>query len=170
MSRRLLYDARVSRALAAALTVGAVLWVALLFIAPSRPRCTLSAATYIAASFICHQQSARSFHLSDAQMPVCARCAGLYVSGAIGALLGWVFVARIGTGARRVLLLTAAVPTALTWGLEVLGIVPFSNAVRAFAALPLGLFAGWVFVLMLRYDAPLDGEQIHSSGTHARSV
>ena len=102
-------------------------------------------------------------------MPVCARCTGLYLSGAIGALLGWAGRARH-VRASRILLLAAAVPTAATWLLEILGVLPFSNAARFLAALPLGACAGWVFVRMLRYDADLNASEVHHSGSRPHNV
>ena len=39
-----------------------------------------------AAGRVCHQRPERSFHVAGVQLPVCARCTGLYVSGAAGAL------------------------------------------------------------------------------------
>lgn len=41
---------------------------------------------------ICHRISARSFFLADRQMPLCARCSGMY----LGALLGMLLQARLG--------------------------------------------------------------------------
>jgi len=51
-----------------------------------------AALAYRAGSVICHQQDARSLHPGGVRMPVCARCAGLYAGGALGALaaLAWV--------------------------------------------------------------------------------
>ena len=56
-------------------------------------------------------------------------------------------------------LIIAALPTALTLALEILGMMRFSNTARAIAALPLGAFAGWLFVRMLRYDSRLDAHK-----------
>jgi len=98
-------------------------------------------------------------------MPVCARCSGLYLSGAAGTLLGWRWRGRrrlMRTTRTRYLVFISAVPTAATFILEMLGIMPFSNASRAAAAAPLGAAAGWLFVRMLRYDAPFDGDEIHN--------
>jgi len=100
-------------------------------------------------------------------MPVCARCASLYAAGAVGALLAWGVAARDRTAGARAILLVAAIPTAATWTLEAAGLMPFSNAARAAAGVPLGLAAGWVFVGMLRYDAARDAHEIHD-GRHAR--
>ena len=161
------------RFLAAALTAAAILWGATILAAPSllaHPTWGPPVAVvYAGASRFCHQRPERSFHLDGAQMPVCARCAGLYLSGAAGALLAWLPFFRV--PARRsfseggkaeatvlnpkVALAIAALPTALTWTLEFAGIMAFSNASRALAALPLGVVAGGLFIRLLRYDSRL---------------
>jgi len=43
-------------------------------------------AVYGIGSLICHQLPERSFRLWTAQMPVCARCAGIYFGAAIAAI------------------------------------------------------------------------------------
>ena len=140
-----------SRVLAIGLTIAAVAWAIVIVAAPvvwhiERIAAPLSV-LYAAASRICHQRPERSFFVAGAQMPVCARCSGLYLAGAVGALIGWT--------ARRqprstALLVLAALPTAITFALEFVGIMHFSNIVRAVAALPLGIVAGYVFVAILR--------------------
>src|SRR5215213_929930 len=110
--------------------------------AMSRP----STVVYAAASRICHQKTDRSFAIAGIQMPVCARCSGLYLSGALGALAAWIRRVRGPITSIRPVLLAAALPTALTFGLEFLGILAFSNVMRAVAAVPLGVVAGWSFV------------------------
>ena len=138
--------------LALVLTLAAVLWAGTILLVPlaaeSAP--AITATVYAISSRICHQMPDRSFEVSGIQMPVCARCAGLYASGALGALLGWLVVSRIEVRRRQLLLLVAAAPTAITWTLEFVGIMAFSNVARAVAALPLGLVTGWVFVQLLR--------------------
>ena len=89
---------------------------------------------------------------------------------AAGLVLGWLAVARAGSRRARLTLAVAALPTALTWSIEAAGLAGFPNSTRTLAALPLGLAAGWVFVGMLRYDADLDGRQIHNSRSRARSI
>jgi uncharacterized membrane protein len=148
------------RLLAVLLTAGALLWTVTLFVAPlgldgSHPRLLrASALLYHGAGRICHQRSVRSFQFAGVQQPVCARCTGLYASGAAGALAAWVGARRrIAAPARsRAVLVIAAVPTALTVGLELSGLAHFSNAMRALSALPLGAAAGWVFVRSLRAE------------------
>jgi hypothetical protein len=76
------------------------------------------------------------------------------VSGAAGALAAWVGSRRrVAVPSRtRAVLVTAAIPTVVTVGLEMLGVAHPSNAARALSALPLGLAAGWVFVRSLRAE------------------
>jgi uncharacterized membrane protein len=150
----------VARLIAWGLTLGAVLWTATLFVAPAavlgtHPRLGLAAAlVYRGAGLICHQRPERSFHIGGVQQPVCARCAGLYVSGCFGALVAWAGAARARTPRRtRTLLAVAAIPTALTFGVELVGLAYPSNSLRAISALPLGAAAAWVFVQSLRAEA-----------------
>lgn len=146
------------RSLALFLTISGLLWSVLVLASPAwlarggGP--TLVAGTvYASASRFCHQQSERSFYRGGVQLPVCGRCTGLYVSGALGALLAWLpFRRRLG-GWDRSLLIACAVPTGLTWGLEAAGLASFGNEIRALAALPLGASGGWVFVRALRDEA-----------------
>ena len=153
------YNVSVGRALASVLTIGALAWSATLFIVPfaltSRdPRLVAAAAAvYSGAGLICHQRAERSFHLAGVQQPVCARCTGLYVSGAAGALVAALWRRpRVPRRARSLLALTA-VPTALTVALEFVGLVHPSNIVRALCALPLGGAGAWVFIQSLRAEA-----------------
>ena len=160
-----------TRVLASALTGGAVGWVLLVLAAPAAfgHDALSDAATflYAAGSQICHQLTDRSFAYGGVQLPVCARCFGLYLAGASGATLAWFGAPRPLPWARPALLV-AAIPTGVTWALEAGGLTGFSNIIRAVAALPLGGVAGWVFVQMLRYDAESHGREIHHSRTPAR--
>lgn len=157
------------RLLAPALTVAAVLWAVAIVGAPrvfaSPAVGPVAAAVYSGSARICHQRAERSFSTSGLQWPVCARCAGLYLSGAAGAVFGWFGIAGWSVSRARWLLGLTAMPTALTWSLEVAGLMPFSNTARALAALPFGVAAGWLFIRMLRYDSGLDARQVHSSRT-----
>ena len=159
------------RRAAAGLTLAALLWVCVLVASPiaiSRSTLTLPATlVYAASSRICHQRPERSFHLAGVQLPVCARCFGLYLSGAIGAAVVWGSRRRAGNGARAALAM-AALPTAVTWGLEVAGVAGFSNMTRAVAAVPLGIAAGWLLAQVLRYDFQLNGHEIHDGGASVR--
>lgn len=141
-----------------ALSAAAVLWALVLICAPfafrSPTLATPTAAVYAASSRICHQRPERSFHVAGLPLPVCARCTGIYLSAAIGALAVWA-AARPRRVSPRVALLVASAPTAATWLLEHVGGMPFSNITRAAAAIPLGAVAGWLFVGLLRYDSRL---------------
>ena len=140
--------------LAAALTIAASLWALVIVATPylaargSMPWGVLL--VYQLGSLICHQRPERSFHLAGVQMPVCARCFGLYAAGAAGLLIAW---AVRGTWARdraRMLLAMAAVPIALSVALEWAGAIATTNLFRTATALPLGFAAGLVAVAALR--------------------
>jgi uncharacterized membrane protein len=141
--------------LPAALTSVAVVWAALLLLAPLAPR--EAALVYDLAGRVCHQRADRSFHLAEVQLPVCARCSGLYASGAAAAVAAWLIRRRsvVAHDARAVRLLfaAAAAPTVATVAFEWLGLAAPSNLARAAAALPLGAAAGWIFVRMLLAEA-----------------
>ena len=122
-----------------------------------------AAAIYVVGGFVCHQQPPRSFYLWDTQMPVCARCSGLYVLAplGIGLALGnrrpradsrrsaeWGHPSW-STRVLRMVLLVAAVPTLVTVGAEVMGILHLTNLVRAVSAVPLGVSVTWVVGLAL---------------------
>jgi len=152
--------------------MGAVAWILLVVLAPGALGLdTVSGAAallYAAGSRICHQLTDRSFAFAGMQLPVCARCFGLYLSGAVAAVLAWFAAPRVMPWA-RIALAAAALPTGVTWALEAAGLAGFSNISRAGAALPLGGAAGWVFVQMLRYDAESHGREIHHRRPAARS-
>src|SRR5438093_145990 len=51
--------------------------------APSAAAQAFAFVVYRAGSVLCHQRPERSFHLFSMQMPVCARCTGIYAGGAL---------------------------------------------------------------------------------------
>jgi uncharacterized membrane protein len=140
-----------ARFIAVALTIGAVVWTALLVTATTQHGHASAWIVDGLASAVCHRRPSRSFRMDGRQFPVCARCAGLYLSGAVGALAGWIGRRRDPTRSRQLLFLSAA-PTALTIPIEWFGLSPLSNAIRAAAAVPLGAAAGWTFVRALRSE------------------
>jgi uncharacterized membrane protein len=123
-------------------------WLVLLVTAPILP-VPIAGALYAIGSHICHQRPDRSFHLLAAQLPVCARCAGIYAGAATGAS-----VAAVSTRIRelalqssaRVILVLGAVPTGVTLAFEWAGLWNGSNVARAAAGLPLGLVVVLVVV------------------------
>src|SRR4051812_17680383 len=95
----------------------------------SRPSAATSiygfaAGIYAVGQFVCHQLPARSFHLWGAQLPVCARCTGVYLGAAATAVSlavsRWRHLAEVpGTKAdAKTVLLLAMIPTALTLAFE----------------------------------------------------
>ena len=144
-------------------------WAVLLLLTPGwstlsgtgvgQGRVTVAALVRVAGAQVCHQRSERSFHLHGRPLPVCGRCTGLYIAGAVGLLAAstrrrrrertrtrteWPSWWPGKLDARAGHLVVAAVPTALTWLLEVAGAWNPGTPLRALAALPLGLTAGWL--------------------------
>lgn len=158
-----------------AYSIAAPGWVALLALGPfAATRVHASTAThafalavYFVGSLVCHQKPERSFHAWGAQLPVCARCTGIYVGAAMAAL----FVVRAlrhadaapaalkgGTTNQPVVqndrtidhlraqMFACALPTAATLVFEwTTGATP-SNAIRFAAGVPLGVFISWLIV------------------------
>jgi hypothetical protein len=133
---------------------------------------------YLAGSVLCHQLPARSFFLWGSQMPVCARCTGIYAGAAISALVAVgrrspkgfpppldidESELRRGTPKRlrreggaihgaRSALFVAVVPTAATLAYEwTTGQTP-ANWIRAAAGVPIGVVVAWI-VCGLRPEA-----------------
>lgn len=112
-----------------------------------------------AGSIVCHQLPDRSFFLDGRQLPVCARCTGLYLSGVVGTL-GWM-VWRAARGRhgmavphRTALLVVsaAAMPTLISYATGVTGVWDGSNVTRALLAAPLGLASGAVVAAVATKD------------------
>jgi uncharacterized membrane protein len=109
----------------------------------------VAVAVYGAGSIICHQLPGRTFHVWAAQMPVCARCTGIYAGAAMAAAVlltgtGHQAGGRTRIGADRLRVLAAALPTVATLLFEwSTGSTP-SNTVRALAGIPLGAAVAWV--------------------------
>ena len=157
--------------LRAAFIAAALSWAALLVAAPflaSRAHASALASALIVAvygigSLICHQLPERSYHLWAAQMPVCARCTGIYLGAVLGAVgarslqalgvrafqaseSGGRSAENLPPGRPRVLLLLAVTPSLATLAYEwTTGQMP-SNAVRAGAGIPIGLVVAWLVV------------------------
>ena len=134
------------------LAVAGFVWVALLLAAPVLAA-PLGAALYGIGAAICHQLPERSFHLAGSQLPVCARCIGIYLGAAAG--LTW------GRTWPRARVAAAAIPTAATVLLEAVGIWHPSNVTRMFAGVPLGAAAA---ALLISAVATLHYERCTPSG------
>jgi hypothetical protein len=151
-----------ARVISRAFRAGVIAWAALLPLAPfaavqpppAHAWYPLGFALYDIGRFICHQRPERSFFLWAVQMPVCARCTGIYVGAALAAAMlltgvppdatsvarppsaGGRWAARL-RGPRGLLAL-AALPTVFTVLVEWTTGAPTSNVVRAVAGVPLG--------------------------------
>ncbi len=172
MTRRLPATSTLRAAFIAASTVWMVLLLAAPFVA-SRPHAStldtlFLVGVYGVGSLVCHQLAERSYHLWTAQMPVCARCAGIYFGAAVSAICAAIYrttevvrhdglsVSRhdglsvaqgfsLATRARLALAL-AVTPTALTLIYEwTTGQMP-AHAIRALAGVPIGAVAAWLVV------------------------
>jgi uncharacterized membrane protein len=136
----------------------------------------LSEFLFALGSVICHQRPERSFFVDGHQLPVCARCTGLYLSGVAG-VLGWLAwkIARpvhLAVGARCTVqlaptgsctvgvdprvavraLVLGAIPTAVSLFTGALGIWDGSNITRALLAIPLGAIAGAIVAAVATKD------------------
>lgn len=155
------------QALRRTFTVGAVVWALML------PLATLAASrahvdvvvsagalvVYAVGAAVCHQLPMRSFHLWGVQMPVCARCTGIYVGAAFGsvgamvagrsanafalqtkaiALRTWDVARDLSRASRRAIAVVALAPSAATLVYEwTMGLMP-SNVIRFAAGAWLG--------------------------------
>ena len=114
---------------------------------------------FAVGSVICHQLSERSFFIDGRQLPVCARCTGLYLGGLLGLAgwcawkiaRGWRPITTFPSSAIRLVMLTG-VPTALSIALGIAGVWDGSNITRAALALPLGMCAGGVVAAVFTKD------------------
>lgn len=139
-----------NRVLGPAVVVAVVTWATGLVLAPYLARISRvgGGLLYAVGAIICHQLPERSFYLAGAQLPVCARCEGLYLGAAAG-VVAWTLVGRHRqqTWPRPqalTLLAIAALPTAMTVATAIAGVGDPPNAWRFGLALPLGLAGGLV--------------------------
>jgi uncharacterized membrane protein len=127
-----------------ALGLGIWIWLAALFLAPS--------VLMPVGALICHQRPERSFFVSGRQVPVCARCTGLYAGAAFAVPLALIAASSIASNRARAIALVASLPTAITWSLEFAGLAQFTNGIRFAAALPLGAAVAWLVLGLLSED------------------
>jgi len=127
-----------------------VVWAATILLTPalidagSRAASALAFGIYTGCSAICHQRPERSFRLFGHQMPVCARCTGIYVGAALAGIAVGVSSIRARRWPAVSVALASTVPSLLTLIYEwTTGDMP-SNGLRAAAGLPMGAVASWL--------------------------
>jgi uncharacterized membrane protein len=134
--------------------IAAVAWLLFLLAAPLSAA-PIAAAAYAVGSLVCHQFPTRSFHYGAVQLPVCARCIGIYGGAAVASV---VFAARarnLGAASPRTVLVASAAPMAITVALEWAGAWAPGNVIRALTGVVLGSAAAFVVVgaaATLHYD------------------
>jgi uncharacterized membrane protein len=131
----------------------AALWFVLLLAAPLLP-VPLAVSIYAIGSFICHQRPERSFWLAGVQLPVCARCLGIYA----GLVAGAAAAPAIGLVRRpRLPIVLSAVPALASLAVEWSGWGAVSNGIRAITGLIGGGVIAAVVLATLHYErcAPL---------------
>jgi hypothetical protein len=163
---RLALRSPAASSLRAAFIAPAAAWAALIVLAPflaSRAHGSPIASAVIVGvygigSAICHQLPERSFHLWSVQMPVCARCAGIYVGAVLGACAAMLrrpaaarrcsgdVVQRLAPARVRTALAIAVAPSLATLIYEwTTGVMP-SHVIRAVAGVAIGVVAAWLVV------------------------
>lgn len=98
-------------------------------------------------SYICHQQTARSFHMLGHQFGVCSRCFGVYFGLFLGFAMYplWRDVKDVEPPARFWLFLSM-IPIAVDWSLGIFGIWENTHASRFITGLILGFACGTFIV------------------------
>jgi uncharacterized membrane protein len=126
----------------------AALWFCLLVTAPLLPA-PLAAFVYGFGSLICHQRPERSFWLAASQLPVCARCLGIYAGIVAGAATAPV----LGLVRRpRLPIVLATIPAIASLVAEWSGLGTPSNAIRAITGLIAGSVIAAIVLATLHYE------------------
>lgn len=157
---------RWARTLRGFVAAAALLWVGLQLAATllgrSESWAVVAGPVYLIGALLCHQLPERSFHLSAAQWPVCARCAGIYVGAAAGAVVSAITPLRaFEAGAvahARLVLFVSVLPSAGTLLYEWTTNITPTNGVRGAAGCFLGAIVAWVVVAA---SAPRTAVEVH---------
>jgi uncharacterized membrane protein len=124
------------------ITAGSAFVIALIVGAPllaASGHYGVAVAIYRGFSRVCHQISERSFFVEGHPLAVCARCWGLYLGFAIGAVIYPLMRPLQNTESPdRVWLLAAVVPTVIDYGLGFFGILANTHTSRFITASLLG--------------------------------
>ena len=143
-----------------ALVVGSTTWAGALPLAtfaasqshPTPAAYLATLAIYAIGGVVCHQLEPRSFHLWGRQMPVCARCTGIYAGAALGALLAAARPRAVRLSPRWIAALATA-PMAVSVLIEWTTGIAMSNALRCATGLVAGLAVAWMLVAGLHEAA-----------------
>jgi uncharacterized membrane protein len=147
------------RRLAALTLAASLLWAGAILVAPlalarsaghPTPLAAVAVVAYLTGARVCHQQAERSFHVAGRPLPVCARCAGLYLMFpmALAVIHGGLRAARPRGAWRRWPLVAAAVPVAASVVVE--WITGWSSApLRAATGAALAIGLAWLVAVAL---------------------
>lgn len=121
-------------------------WILLSILGPSPIAIAISDSVFRFFSIFCHQLPWRSLFFNGIQMPVCARCASIYVATA----LGLAFFRLKGYGGRELrmnwpLLILLFLPTGVDGFTQYLGMRESTNLLRLVTGFPYGL--GYAYLL-----------------------
>lgn len=119
------------------------IWVASIVLAPifeGNGLANISAPIYNFFSFLCHQQSSRSFHIENHAFAVCSRCFGIYF-GLLTGFIIYLFIRKIEEiePFSRIWLFLALIPMGIDWGLTAFDIWENTHLSRFITGLILGV-------------------------------
>lgn len=119
------------------------IWVAAILLAPIAAEnnwTNLSAPIYKFFSFLCHQQSSRSFHIENHAFAVCSRCFGIYF-GLLTGFIVYLFIRKIEEiePIQRFWLFLALIPMGIDWGLTAFDIWENTHLSRFLSGMILGV-------------------------------
>ena len=123
--------------LAFALAICALILAAPVAVANGYPAIAFN--IYLPFSYLCHQIPARSFFLAEHPFAVCSRCTGIYSGFLIGVIIYPIIRSlRSTVTPERKWLFIAALPLAIDFSMEFLGIWPNTHSSRFFTGALLG--------------------------------
>ncbi len=126
----------------ALVTVAAGLFCAVIVLVPLAQRNGSAVAPWLRLAFrpACHQIADRCLDLGSGSLPVCARCAGLYVGGLLGLAISLIANRRVQPGLG--LFIAATIPSAFDLALGPLGLPNLPNWPRFGISILPGLVLG----------------------------
>ena len=108
---------------------------------------------YAFGDWWCHQKSSRSFFINENQMPVCARCIGIFFGlplGILGALFIRMSIADENFYKKLLLILAIGfIPTAIDGGGQLIGLWESTNAGRVITGMLTGFAGGALFAVLI---------------------